>query len=758
MGNPENRGGSTSNNENGRNDTFDAWNKVLTSKASWEERAKQIAEEVKGEPSWRYPGGHLPGYKVEWTDTTVDEKNNKIDDVNNASNAKLAGEPAKDEYIYHISPEDVRGVDPELVVDITGILNAKKMNQDKDKGAEKGPDEDKSSEENTTEKNGNNKTDVDTKEDDVDSAKTPDDEKFTNKEEIEKEVTKNWNSLKRYEEASALNPENLEKKRGLVAGLLEKIKTSGFGKRVAIRAIVTVLTGMTLFPIFNPGARAKKGNMALNNQTAIESTQDTLDVAEDNQNVLDETNAEKTDGMIEVTTVSGDKLMVDGTLRGSNNFNNFFDTANKRSEQSLGTRDGRLANEREVWEEAESDPAKMNEYTKMSIESLNNTKLEIPKLTLDLYIYGYFGENTLSDEELEQKSFELTKNPEAYEKACEWRKNFENEKREKGFKYKLAFTDEDFLSQYATAFKDENGVDHVMLKGDSFVDNKTGRLLLVEVNDQGVPMLEMPEYASMKKRLLERSGVSFAGLSPEQVKDKLAEYEYLGEEDGCGGQQGSKRKTYKYSTPKDSSTHNNKTPNDSSTHNNVTPTPNKETVPAPDPEPEPQPQTPGENIVTPNDKPGDKPGNNPNDKPGDKPGENPGGNPGGKTVELKGKTDYVGADFDQNDNEATGTETDQNRSVAIKDEGENNILENGAGDVEENGQAFAEQAGNEYKATIGDKSEDNERTVEVGDVDTDSRTTTEAAQTFENDDHTVNEKADEDSNGFENFTYENLFN
>lgn len=748
MGNPENRGGNALNNEGGRNDAFDVWSKALASKASWEERAKQIAKEVKGGvPSWK----DNEGDGIEWTDISVDKNINKPDNTNDAN---LAGEPAKDEYIYHISPEDVRGIDPALVVDITGILNAKKMNQDKDKNAEKGPDEDKSSEENTTEKNGNIKTDVDTKEDGVDSAKTPDDEKFTNKEEIEKEVTKNWNSLKRYEEASALNPENLEKKRGLVAGLLEKIKTSGFGKRAAIRAIVTVLTGMTLFPIFNPGARAKKGNMALNNQTAIESTQDTLDVAEDNQNVLDETNAEKTDGMIEVTTVSGDKLMVDGTLRGSNNFNNFFDTANKRSEQSLGTRDGRLANEREVWEEAESDPAKMNEYTKMSIESLNNTKLEIPKLTLDLYIYGYFGENTLSDEELEQKSFELTKNPEAYEKACEWRKNFENEKREKGFKYKLAFTDEDFLSQSATAFKDENGVDHVMLKGDSFVDNKTGRLLLVEVNDQGVPMLEMPEYASMKKRLLERSGVSFAGLSPEQVKDKLAEYEYLGEEDGCGGQQGSKRKTYKYSTPKDSSTHNNKTPNDSSTHNNVTPTPDKEPVPAPTPEPEPQPQTPGENTVTPNDNPGDKPG----DKPGNNPNDKPGDNPGGKTVELEGKTDYVGVDFDQYDDEATVTTNDQDRAVAVKDEGENNILENGAGDVEENGQAFAEQAGNEYKATIGDKSEDNERTVEVGDVDTDSRTTAEVAQTFENDDHTVNEKADEDSNGFENFTYENLFN
>ena len=749
MGNPENRGGNALNNEGGRNDAFDVWSKALASKASWEERAKQIAKEVKGGvPSWK----DNEGDGIEWTDISVDKNINKPDNTNDAN---LAGEPAKDEYIYHISPEDVQGIDPALVVDITGILNAKKMNQNKDKNAEKGPDEDKSSEENTTEKNGNIKTDVDTKEDGVDSAKTPDDEKFTNKEEIEKEVTKNWNSLKRYEEASALNPENLEKKRGLVAGLLEKIKASGFGKRVVIRVIITVLTGMTLFPIFNPGARAKKGNMALNNQTAIESTQDTLDVAEDNQNVLDETNAEKTDGMIEVTTVSGDKLMVDGTLRGSNNFNNFFDTANKRSEQSLGTRDGRLANEREVWEEAESDPAKMNEYTKMSIESLNNTKLEIPKLSLDLYVLGYFGENTLSDEELEQKSFELTQNPEAYEKACEWRKNFENEKREKGFKYKLAFTDKDFLSQWAEAFKDKNGVDHVMVKGDSIVENTTGRLLIVEVNDQGVPILELPEYSSAKKRGLERSGVSFAGLNEQQVKDRLAEYRYLGEEVGCD-QLCFERIPNKHpddftKTPEDHST-----PKDSSTHNNVTPTPdkNKEPIPVPTPEPEPQPQTPGENTVTPNDNPGDKPG----DKPGNKPNDKPGDNPGGKTVELEGKTDYVGVDFDQYDDEATVTTNDQDRAVAVKDEGENNILENGAGDVEENGQAFAEQAGNEYKATIGDKSEDNERTVEVGDVDTDSRTTAEAAQTFENDDHTVNEKADEDSNGFENFTYENLFN
>ena len=260
---------------------------------------------------------------------------------------------------------------------------------------------------------------------------------------------------------------------------------------------------------------------------------------------------------------------------------------------------------------------------------------------------------------------------------------------------------------------------------------------------------------------MERSGVSFAGLNEQQIRAKVNGYKYKGEELGCD-QLCFERIPNKHpddftKTPEDHST-----PEDSSTHNYITPTPNKEPVPVPTPEPEPEPQTPGENTVTPNNNPQNNPNDNPGDKPGNKPNnnpnDNPGDNPGGKTVELEGKTDHVGVDFDQNDNEATVTENDQDRAIAQKDEGENNILENGAGDVEENGQAFAEQAGNEYVATIGDKSEDNQRTVEVGDVDTESRTTVEASQTFENDDHTVNEKADEDSNGLENFTYENLFN
>lgn len=760
MGNPENRGGNALNSDGGRNDAFDAWNKVLASKASWEERAKQIAEEVKGVSSWRNAGGYEPGYKSEWTDTATDKTNDKTDNVNHVDNASIASEPAKNEYTYHINPEDVRGVDPGLVVDINGIL--KNMNQDKDKSAEKSPNEDKSSVVDTTEKNGNNKNGVDTKKDSVDSVKTPDDGNFANKEQIEKEATKNWKSLKRYEEASALNSENLEKKRGLVAGLLEKIKTSGFGKRVAIRAIITVLTGMTLFPIFNPGARAKKGNMALNNQTAIETTQDTLDVAEDNQNVLDETNAEKTDGMIEVTTESGNKLMVDGTLRGSNNFNNFFDTANKRSKQALATRDGRLANEREVYAEAESDPSKRDEYTKIGIESLNNTRLEIPKLSLDLYVLGYFGENTLSDEELEQKSFELTQNPDAYKNACEWRKNFENEKREKGFKYKLDFTDGDFLSQYARTFKDKNGVDHVMVKGDSFVDNETGRLLLVEVNDQGVPLLELPEYFSAKKRGLERSGVSFAGLNEQQIRAKVNGYKYKGEELGCD-QLCFERIPNKHpddftKTPEDHST-----PEDSSTHNYITPTPNKEPVPVPTPEPEPEPQTPGENTVTPNNNPQNNPNDNPGDKPGNKPNnnpnDNPGDNPGGKTVELEGKTDHVGVDFDQNDNEATVTENDQTATVADFSNAENDSKNNGSGDVIVDTKAATGQVVDTFNADNSNTTDsDNQAYMEAVGTSGEGVEASENTRKFENDDHTVNEKADEDSNGFENFTYENLFN
>ena len=752
MGNPENRGGSTSNNENGRNDAFDAWNKVLTSKASWEERAKQIAEEVKGEPSWRYSGGHLPGYKVEWTDTTVDEKNNKIDDVNNASNAKLAGEPAKDEYIYHISPEDVRGVDPELVVDITGILNAKKMNQDKDKGAEKGPDEDKSSEENTTEKNGNNKTDVDTKEDDVDSAKTPDDEKFTNKEEIEKEVTKNWNSLKRYEEASALNPENLEKKRGLVANILNKIKTTGIGKKVALTAITAVLSGMMFLSGVIPGANAKKGNIPLNNQTAIETTQNTLDVAEDNQDVLDETKAEKTNLIPEIKLAGGEVLQINGELGGDNLGTDYFNYAEKIEgrNKAFGPSLPEFRQNTYAWDAVANDHDARNDMTRRIIERHFQSALDTPQMFTMLAMMGEFndGDKRVTQEKLNDLIHMAESDNAFYEEMVNvYKEKFPSYISDVYFN--IAKSNDNYGSFYLDSEGGYEGANMLSVKYDSVVAPEVGGSLIIEwqTADGKNWFNEHPEAL---ENLLSIAGIDGSGGNAEDVT-------ILGLGANCNGAQPHIKKTPHGSSTTTKKTPN-KTPKDSSTHNNVTPTPDKEPVPVPTPEPEPQPQTPGENIVTPNDKPGDKPGNNPNDKPGDKPGENPGGNPGGKTVELKGKTDYVGVDFDQNDNEATGTETDQNRSVAIKDEGENNILENGAGDVEENGQAFAEQAGNEYKATIGDKSEDNERTVEVGDVDTDSRTTAEAAQTFENDDHTVNEKADEDSNGFENFTYENLFN
>ncbi len=755
MGNPENRGGSTSNNENGRNDTFDAWKKVLASKASWEERAKQIAEEVKGEPSWRYSGGHLPGYKVEWTDTTVDEKNNKTDDVNNASNAKLAGEPAKDEYIYHISPEDVRGVDPELVVDITGILNAKKMNQDKDKGAEKGPDEDKSSEENTPEKNGNNKTDVDTKEDGVDNAKTLDDEEFTNKEEIEKEVTKNWNSLKRYEEASALNPENLEKKRGLVANILNKIKTTGIGKKVALTAITAVLSGMMFLSGVIPGANAKKGNIPLNNQTAIETTQNTLDVAEDNQDVLDETKAEKTNLIPEIKLAGGEVLQINGELGGDNLGTDYFNYAEKIEgrNKAFGPSLPEFRQNTYAWDAVANDHDARNDMTRRIIERHFQSALDTPQMFTMLAMMGEFndGDKRVTQEKLNDLIHMAESDNAFYEEMVNvYKEKFPSYISDVYFN--IAKSNDNYGSFYLDSEGGYEGANMLSVKYDSVVAPEVGGSLIIEwqTADGKNWFNEHPEAL---ENLLSIAGIDGSGGSGGNAEDVTI----LGLGANCNGAQPHIKKTPHGSSTTTKKTPN-KTPKDSSTHNNVTPTPDKEPVPVPTPEPEPQPQTPGENIVTPNDKPGDKPGNNPNDKPGDKPGENPGGNPGGKTVELKGKTDYVGADFDQNDNEATGTETDQNRSVAIKDEGENNILENGAGDVEENGQAFAEQAGNEYKATIGDKSEDNERTVEVGDVDTDSRTTTEAAQTFENDDHTVNEKADEDSNGFENFTYENLFN
>jgi putative cell surface-anchored protein len=749
MGNPENRGGNALNNEGGRNDAFDVWSKALASKASWEERAKQIAKEVKGGvPSWK--DNESDG--IEWTDISVDKNIKKPDNTNDAN---LAGEPAKDEYVYHISPEDVRGVDPELVVDITGILNAKKINQNKDKGTEKGPDEGKSSEENTTEKNGNNKTDVDTKEDGVDSAKTPDDEEFTNKEEIEKEVTKNWNSLKRYEEASALNPENLEKKRGLVAGLLNKIKTTGVGKKVALVAITAVLSGMMFLSGVIPGANAKKGNIPLNNQTAIETTQNTLDVAEDNQDVLDETKAEKTNLIPEIKLAGGEVLQINGELGGDNLGTDYFSYAEKIEgrNKAFGPSLPEFRQNTYAWDAVANDHDARNDMTRRIIERHFQSALDTPQMFTMLAMMGEFndGDKRVTQEKLNDLIHMAESDNAFYEEMVNvYKEKFPSYISDVYFN--IAKSNDNYGSFYLDSEGGYEGANMLSVKYDSVVAPEVGGSLIIEwqTADGKNWFNEHPEAL---ENLLSIAGIDGSGGSGGNAEDVTI----LGLGANCNGAQPHIKKTPHGSSTTTKKTPN-KTPKDSSTHNNVTPTPDKEPVPVPTPEPEPQPQTPGENTVTPNDKPGDKPGNNPNDKPGDKPGENPGGKPGGKTVELKGKTDYVGVDFDQNDNEATGTETDQNRPVAIKDEGENNILENGAGDVEENGQAFAEQAGNEYVATIGDKSEDNQRTVEIGDVDTESRTTAEASQTFENDDHTVNEKADEDSNGLENFTYENLFN
>lgn len=83
----------------------------------------------------------------------------------------------------------------------------------------------------------------------VDDSPTLDKEKsepVTNPNQEDVEKTRNWNSVNRYEQISALNPENLEK-RGIVANLMNKIKRSGIGKRVALVAIMAVLAGGALW-------------------------------------------------------------------------------------------------------------------------------------------------------------------------------------------------------------------------------------------------------------------------------------------------------------------------------------------------------------------------------------------------------------------------------------------------------------------------------------------------------------------------------
>ena len=751
MGNPENRSGNALNSDGGRNDAFDAWNKVLASKASWEERAKQIAEEVKGVSSWRNAGGYEPGYKSEWTDTATDKTNDKADNINRVDNVSIASEPAKNEYTYHINPEDVRGVDPELVVDINGIL--KNMNQDKDKSAEKSPKEDKSSGENTPEKNGNNKTDVDTKEDGVDSAKTPDDEEFTNKEEIEKEVTKNWNSLKRYEEASALNAENLEKKRGLVAGLLNKIKTTGVGKKVALVAITAVLSGMMFLSGVIPGANAKKGNIPLNNQTAIETTQNTLDVAEDNQDVLDETKAEKTNLIPEIKLAGGEVLQIDGELGGDNLGTDYFNYDEKIEgrNKAFGPCLPEFRQNTYAWDAVANDHDARNDMTRRIIERHFQSALDTPQMFTMLAMMGEFndGNKRVTQEKLNDLIHMAESDNAFYEEMVNvYKEKFPSYISDVYFN--IAKTNENYGSFYLDSEGGYEGANMLSVKYDSVVAPEVGGHLVIEWQTaDGQNWFD--EHPEALENLL-----SIAG-SGDNAEDVIM----LGFGGNCNGAQPTMQKKKK--TPHGSSTITKKTPKGSSTHNNITPTPHKEPVPVPAPEPEPQPQTPGENTVTPNNNPQNNPNDNPGDKPGNKPNnnpnDNPGDNPGGKTVELEGKTDHVGVDFDQNDNEATVTENDQTATVADFSNAENDSKNNGSGDVIVDTKAATGQVVDTFNADNSNTTDsDNQAYMEAVGTSGEGVEASENTQKFENDDHTVNEKADEDSNGFENFTYENLFN
>lgn len=128
-------------------------------------------------------------------------------------------------------------------------------------------------------------------------------------------------------------------------------------------------------------------------------------------------------------------------------------------------------------------------------------------------------------------------------------------------------------------------------------------------------------------------------------------------------------------------------------------------------------------------------------------------------MELEGKTDHVGVDFDQNDNEATVTENDQTATVADFSNAENDSKNNGSGDVIVDTKAATDQVVDTFNADNSNTTDsDNQAYMEAVGTSGEGVEASENTQKFENDDHTVNEKADEDSNGFENFTYENLFN
>lgn len=584
----------------------------------------------------------------------------------------------------------------------------------------------------------------------VDDSPTLDKEKsepVTNPNQEDVEKTRNWNSVNRYEQVSALNPENLEK-RGIVANLMNKIKRSGIGKRVALVAITAVLVGGAFF-----GYKAIKGNTSTKDMYAAESNQESepVDLQQEAKNALDETKAEKNDYMGEINFTNGEKIDMNLKLGGDNTGNDFMNFAGKEEghSASLTDKDARLMHERALYEAAKNDPAKMQELTRLSYEDIYNKLGNLGPLTQEMGRYGLF-DGSLAD--MDAIATYLQGDNDFYAKSLEdvQARHLEEEKH---MKHNLILRQGNYASFYANTISQMDGVANLKFGFDYSVAPKDGGILIDQMlTEDGENWFEA--HLDEKINVLKCANIIPKGASDEEILEIADKWTIIGRGIGC------KQLDLELKAPPTKKKKENPPvhkiivpPTNEEiippTNEEVIPPTNEEIIPPTNEEKDNPPvykivvpptetrENPPENKEIPPTEPKENPPKD-NEIPPTEPKENP------PEQILQPKTDYVGVDRELNNVEESKTNTDQSLPVAEYTNPDNNAMNNNPESVEKNVSAVQEQA-----ADFTDKDRiDNEAVNDRGAEDSEG-----AKQHFEEEKQTNNdETADADSNGMEDLS------
>ena len=682
----------------------------------------------------------LSGRKWSFVDGTSDkdrvleaqDKHNKESSEASEDNSKQNVDPEsqKNESGVHAAPENTDGKNRQ---NVNGTVVE---NNDADKG--NGRIEDNDFDDSVAETVNDSPT--------LDKEKS---EPVTNPNQEDLEKTRNWNSVNRYEQVSALNPENLEK-RGIVANLMNKIKRSGIGKRVALVAITAVLAGGAFF-----GYKAIKGNTPTKDMYATESNQESepVDLQQEAKNALDETKAEKNDYMGEINFTNGEKIDMNLKLGGDNTGNDFMNFAGKEEGRSasLTDKDARLMNERALYEAAKNDPAKMHELTQLSYENIYNKLGNLGPLTQEMGRYGLF-DGSLAD--MDAIATYLQGDNDFYAKSLEdvQVRHLEDEKH---MKHNLILQQGNYASFYANTISQMDGVADLKFGFDHSVAPKNGGILIDQMlTEDGENWFEA--HLDEKINVLKCANIIPKGASDEEILEIADKWIIIGREIGCG------QLALELKTPPTKKTKENPPVHKiivPPTNEEIVPPTNEEIVPPTNEEKDNPPvyegQIPPTNveIIPPTNEEKDNPPvykivvpptetreNPPENKeiPPTEPKENP------PEQILQPKTDYVGVDRELNSVEESKTNTDQSLPVAEYTNPDNNAMNNNPESVEKNISAVQEQA-----ADFTDKDRmDNEAVNDRGAEDSEG-----AKQHFEEEKQANNdETADADSNGMEDLS------